>query len=91
MPVALSRRAEADLEEIVAFTVERWGEAQAERYVAMLTDAERLRTTARPVAGEAGLFRAAVASHFVFFRAKRGELFVVRFLHRRSNVLRHLR
>ncbi|HEY2404996.1 MAG TPA: type II toxin-antitoxin system RelE/ParE family toxin [Polyangiaceae bacterium] len=82
----LLRRARADLLDIAAFTTERWGEVQAERYVTGLysgfqtiLDRPDLR---RPFHEIPPYFRALVGKHAVFYRlATDGEVLIVRVLH----------
>ena len=82
-----SRLAEADLDEIAAYTIGEWGEAQAGLYLSELQDGcERL-------AGNAGLGRSCDAvrkrlrrmeqgSHVVFYNTDESGVLVVRILHK---------
>ncbi|SEB05799.1 type II toxin-antitoxin system RelE/ParE family toxin [Rubrimonas cliftonensis] len=96
MAVEYTPRARADLADIWGFTADRWGEAQADRYV------RDIDATARAVAAGAaqtrdlsearpGYRRAASGSHFLIVRGgDDGALIVVRVLHRRMDIDRHL-
>ncbi len=84
----LLRRARTDLLDIAAYTADRWGDAQAERYVTGLysgfqtiVDRPELR---RPFAEIPPYFRAPVGKHAVFYRVASesdGEVLIVRVLH----------
>ncbi len=72
--------------DIAAFTVDRWGKAQAERYVtglysgfqAIVDRPERR----RPFLGIPPYFRALVGKHAVFYRVTTdGEVLIIRVLH----------
>jgi toxin ParE1/3/4 len=96
MRVAYTPRARDDLAEIWDYTAERWGTAQAERHVRAID------ATAKAVAaGEApardlsearpGYRRAVSGSHLIILRdGDEGALVVVRVLHRRMDIDRHL-
>jgi len=92
---ALRPRARRDIDDIWSFTMERWGEAQAERYVSAI------RSTLDRVAGDpskgrpcddvrAGYFKIASGSHLIFYRFHGQRVEVVRVLHQRMDVRRHL-
>lgn len=92
----LSPAAQADLEEIWAYTYDRWGPDQAEEYLRELQRAIE-RAAANPRIGRAcdeirpGYRQLAAASHTLFYRVSaEGFLDVVRVLHRRIDVDRHL-
>ena len=90
----LSPRAEADLEEIWLYTYRNWSIEQADGYHAAIVDAfDGLATggkTGRVVDIRDGYFKYAVGSHLVFYRLTERELIVVRVLHQRMDVGRHL-
>lgn len=93
---ALSPAARADLEEIWDYTIGRWGEAQAERYIRDIQKAcEALSggtLVSRSAADiRAGYRKAAVGSHVIYFRARLDTVEIVRILHRRMDVARHIR
>ena len=93
---ALSPAARADLEEIWDYTVERWGEAQAERYIRDIQKACEALSGGALVSRSAGDIRAgyrkaAVGSHVIYFRARSDPVQIVRILHRRMDVARHIR
>jgi toxin ParE1/3/4 len=89
-----SRRAEADLLSIGAYTLRKWGEAQTARYLDELeacchTLADnpalgRLCDDVRP-----GLHRHEHGKHVVFYRQERGGILVSRILHQRMLPDRH--
>jgi toxin ParE1/3/4 len=86
--VRFSRRAEADFDDIAAYTVRTWDAAQADRYLAVLENyCQRIADTS--ALGRAcdhirpGLQRAEHASHVVFFRRDPAGIVVCRVLHKR--------
>ena len=86
--VRYSRKTEADLDEIVAYTRSHWGETQASRYLQELQlacnllaehpqlgrPAEQLRT---------GLRRLEQGSHVIFYRSMLADIYILRILPRR--------
>ncbi len=92
----LSPRARADLGGIWDHTAERWGEGQAERYLRQIAEAcADLASGRRRGAGAGavrpGYFRHPVGSHVLFYRLGRdGGIEVMRILHKRMDVGRHL-
>jgi len=82
----LLRRARLDLLDVGAFTADRWGDDQAERYLIglfagfqTLVDRPELR---RPFVAIPPYLRALVGKHAVFYRVTAdGELLIVRVLH----------
>ena len=84
----LSRRAEADLVAIGAYTLRTWGEKRAARYIGELEDC--CRSLARnPALGRAcddvrpGLRRMEQGRHVVFYRTAARGILVSRILHQR--------
>ena len=92
----LLRQARSDVLGIAAFTADRWGEAQAERYVTGLyagfqaiVDRPELR---RPFLEIPPYLRALVGKHAVFYRVTTGgEVLIVRVLHATMLPELHLR
>lgn len=86
MAYRFTTRARADLRDIGSYTRERWGDAQAERYLDALerrcqelTDAPQMRRTYEDAPDYC---RSLVGRHAIFFRAdKDGSLLIVRILH----------
>ena len=92
---ALSPAAQTDLEEIWDYTVSRWGEAQAERYTRDIkATCEALsRGTLVGLSAEdirAGYRKIGVGSHVMYYSERSGSLEIVRILHRRMDVARHM-
>jgi toxin ParE1/3/4 len=83
--VRYTRRAEADLDGIAAYTLQKWGLEQALRYIsdlqycceALSADTSRDRDFP-PIPRYS---RIKIAKHVVFFRRKDAEVVVVRILH----------
>ena len=90
----LTPRAEADLEDIFAYTAQRWSITQAEDYHAgLVAGLERLgrgERSGRPVDIPGGYLKYAVGSHLVFYRETEADILIVRILHPRMDVERHL-
>jgi toxin ParE1/3/4 len=92
----LTSAARADVEAIWDYTAARWGVDQAETYLrAIQTTFQDLAAGQRIAQSidtiREGYFRCAVGSHVVFFRrAPAGDIQVIRILHNRMDVPRHL-
>jgi toxin ParE1/3/4 len=90
----LSPKAEADLEEIWLYTFNNWSLEQADRYHDSLVEAfENLangNVSGRSVDVRDGYFKYLVGSHVIFYRFAESGLIVVRVLHQRMDVGRHL-
>ena len=88
--------ARADLDAIWTYTVERWGVAQAASYVREIDqachDAAAGRRASTPIDDiRPGYRKLLVRSHVVFWRRyEAGDMVVVRILHQRMDVTRHL-
>jgi len=93
---ALSPRAREDLSDIWSYSADRWGDAQADRYIRLIASAcEALATGGRRGRRadviRAGYFRYAVGSHVLFYRMRpRRGIEVVRILHQSMDLRRHL-
>ena len=94
-PYVLTPLAQSDIEDIWDFTVDRWGLAQAERYVRQLQ--RTLEGVAEhPRQGRAcddirpGYFKIGSGSHLVFYRLTSKGIEVVRILHQSMDIDRHL-
>ena len=88
----LSPEAEHDLAEIWLYTADNWGPDQADRYVEgirdVLTRADPGSPLVRPVDA---LWRIKAGHHLCIFQWEQdGAIFVVRVLHERMDVARHL-
>ena len=92
----LSPAAQADLSEIWDYTVRRWSQAQAERYILAIRDsckalADGTRRGRSIDDIRAGYLKLPVGSHFLFYRiTDSGQIDVVRILHQRMDVAAHL-
>jgi toxin ParE1/3/4 len=91
----LSRRAEADLDEIWTFTEKRWGMDQAEAYTRQIWRAVEM-LGANPSGGRAcpdvrpGYYKYRTGSHLLFYRIVGGAVDIVRILHESMDFERHL-
>ncbi len=92
----LSRRAEADLDEIWDYSAEHWGREQASNYVDALRDSVR-RLAADPARGRVvtvggrSYHRYRSSSHLIFYRTTKRGIHVVRILQQSMDHSRHLR
>ncbi|PTM42653.1 type II toxin-antitoxin system RelE/ParE family toxin [Bosea sp. 124] len=90
----LSPRALTDLEEIWSYPAARWSPEQAESYhTTIMATFEGLaagRKQGRPVDVRAGYWKYPVGSHLVFYRLSETGIDVMRLLHQRMDVRRHL-
>ncbi len=91
-----TRQATADLKDIYRYGRRRWGRALAERYAHQLQQCFTLLATQR-YAGRrrdelqpADLYSFAQGSHVVFYQPQPYGVLIVRILHRRQDVARHL-
>lgn len=92
----LTERAEADLQDIHAYTRERWGETQAETYLrqlfavsAELANGQRKGRSIAHV--RPGLFLYNARPHILFFEwTDTGNIRIIRVLHERMDFARHL-
>lgn len=89
-----SRRGEADLKGITAYTLRIWGESQTIRYIdnlekccQMLADKPKLGRAFDDV--RPGLRRMECGRHIVFYREDRGGILVSRILHKSILPERH--
>ncbi|MDF0602188.1 type II toxin-antitoxin system RelE/ParE family toxin [Psychromarinibacter sp. C21-152] len=92
--VAFTPAAAADLSDIWDHTAATWGVAQAERYTDgirdLCTDLAEGRRTGRSVEVRAGYLKYPVGRHILFYRANEAGIELVRILHQRMDVERHL-
>ena len=91
----LSPAAQADIDGIWDYTAQRWGEEQAVRYLQGLRDACRELADgtrpSRPVDIRLGYHRCQSGSHVLYFKtADDGQIVIIRILHQRMDVNRHL-
>lgn len=93
--VLLSPRAQRDVEAIWDYTVETWGDAQAETYIRQIEAALKVLADTPEIARacddiRAGYRKYPVGAHIVFFRATAKQLAVIRILHQSMDIERHL-
>jgi toxin ParE1/3/4 len=91
---SLRPRAEADLEEIWLYTRDRWSLEQAESYLRAMSEAFAGLASGSLVGRVSnvrnGYLKYAVGSHLIFYVKIADGVEVVRVLHERMDVLRHL-
>ncbi len=91
----LSKKASADLNEIYLFSHGRFGRAKAEAYLLALQE-RFIRLAAQPLLGRPidhirkGYFRYQHASHAILYRPKVNGIIVMRVLHQRMDIRRHV-
>jgi toxin ParE1/3/4 len=91
----LSPRAQGDLDEIWTYTVKHWGIGQAMIYLRQIGQHIEI-VAAQPMLGRAcpevrvGYYKYPSGSHVLFYRLIDGGIDVVRILHERIDVGRHL-
>jgi toxin ParE1/3/4 len=90
----LAPLAEQDLDDIWSFTVEKWSWKQAQKYHAELLrgfhDLADGHAKGRAIDVRPGYLKYPVGSHFVFYRQRAFGIEIIRVLHRRMDVGRHL-
>ena len=93
--LVLAEQAQEDYEDILSATLQRWGERQQERYAALLHDAF-LMLRQNPAIGYRSRqlperYRLLpVGRHLVVYRATDTMIYVVRLLHERMDIRRHV-
>lgn len=91
---SLSPRAEADLEEIWAYSFRNWSLEQADRYhaelVTALADLGGGQRSGRPVPVRRGYFKFAAGSHFIYYQPSSPGIFVIRILHQKMDAGRYI-
>jgi len=91
------RAARHRLAEIWEYTLERWGEEQADRYLQTLAecigslDRDRLAWRRLKDKRLAGVFFVRSGHHYIFFREIEGHIAVISVLHENMDILQRLR
>ena len=90
-----SKRAERDLKSIYIDTAEEWGVAQADRYASGLENAVTLLADNPDMGRRAdeikpGYRRFEHERHTIFYRKRKADTFILRILHDRMDVNRHV-
>ncbi|MFL0690817.1 MAG: type II toxin-antitoxin system RelE/ParE family toxin [Agrobacterium albertimagni] len=91
----LSPQARRDLEGIWRYSWERWSKDQADRYymaiIEAFEDLEAGRKAGRPLAiAKRGYLSLACGSHFIIYAQRKQTVEIIRILHQRMNIGRHL-
>lgn len=93
--LVLSNQAQADYEDILSHTFQQWGEPQHDRYATLLNDAF-LMLRQNPAVGHRSRqlpdpYRILpVGRHLLIYRVTETMLYVVRMLHERMDIRRHV-
>lgn len=92
--LVFSPAAEADIESIWDHSAENWGPDQADRYTDEIRDACLALASGhrrgRAVGVRPGYLKLSTGSHMVYFRDHSNRLEIIRVLHARQDVERHL-
>jgi toxin ParE1/3/4 len=92
--LVFSPAAQADMEGIWDYTVAHWGLAQADNYTDDIRDACKALASGhrqgRPVDVRSGYLKYLTGSHVIYFRDHGTRIEVIRILHSRMDVDRHL-
>jgi len=87
--------AKADLQEIWHYTVDTWGNAQAERYVAelkrtchQLVESPSLGKPAPDVGDGVRVYRC--QHHYIFYLEEKARTIFLAFIHEKRDILRHV-
>lgn len=93
-PLRLSPAAQADLESIWDYSAAHWGPDQADRYIDEIRDAclkiASGESAGRPIDIRPGYLKIIAGSHRVYARDHGDHLAIIRILHARQDVERHL-
>jgi len=95
IPLVLSHQAQVDYEDILSLTLQRWGEQQHDRYAALLHDTF-LALRDNPALGHRSRQLPAqyrilhVGRHLIVYRFTESLVYVVRLLHDRMDIRRHV-
>ena len=91
-----TEQAETDLDSISDYTLERWGQAQAEKYLDGLEElAQNLAASPGLGVSRTGLFEGLISfpygSHIFYYVKQPHGITVIRVLHKRMDPKRHMR
>jgi toxin ParE1/3/4 len=91
--IELSQQAKEDFRDILSYTLTTWGESQLAKYRASINEALHV-ILQNPFAGRPSvkppLNVLAVEHHRIFYRTTNDTIYVVRILHERMDMSRHL-
>jgi toxin ParE1/3/4 len=90
-----SKLAEIDIDEIWDYSADRWSPEQADSYInelhSVAENIERKPDIGRDCSSiRPGLFKYPAMSHMIYFRKRINGIIVVRILHQRMDVTRHV-
>ncbi|MBY5818966.1 type II toxin-antitoxin system RelE/ParE family toxin [Rhizobium leguminosarum] len=93
--IIFSPTAQTDIDKIWDYTATSWNVDQAERYIQDIRDAchelAEGRRMSRPLDIRKGYRKVPVGSHFLYFKSNdAGQIIIVRILHQRMDVAKHL-
>ena len=94
MTYVLSPMAEADLEDIWAYTAETWSVEQAEIYtndiINVFEELAEGQKKGRPIEVREGYVKALIGRHAIYFQVRGEVIAIIRILHQSMDVERHL-
>ena len=92
--LVFSPAAEDDIDSIWTYSAENWGPDQADRYTDEIQDAcltlASGRRQGRDVDVRPGYLKCLTGSHVIYYRVREDQIVVIRVLHGRQDVGRHL-
>ena len=92
--VRYSRAAKADLAKIWRYSVATWGAVQANSYARKLQAAGSEVSTGRRIgrksSAQDGIFKIRCGSHMIYYRMTEDEVEIIRILHGKQDVERHI-
>jgi toxin ParE1/3/4 len=92
--VRYSQAAKADLAKIWRYSAETWGAVQANSYARKLQDASSGVSTGRRIghksSAQDGMFKIRCGSHMIYYRMTSEHVEIIRILHGKQDVERHL-
>lgn len=92
--LVFSPAAQDDIENIWTYSAENWGPDQADRYTDEIQDACLAltlgRRRGRDVAVRPGYLKCLTGSHVIYYRDRDDHIAIIRILHSRQDVGRHL-
>jgi len=93
--VTFTPLAKNDINDIWDYTIKAWGQKQAVSYTQALRDAAQGladgRSIGRSVTVRPGYFKHKSGEHFLFYKEHKTEIKIIRILHTRMDVERHLK
>lgn len=96
LEIHITKKTQEDLENIWIYSFKEWGEKQADKYFDTLDQAINKTLLNNPKTGSncnhisSGYRLYKVAKHLIFYKLTQKRILIIRILHHRINVRRHL-